>query len=366
MKRAFRGRSHRAAVRSTRPRWVAVLEATREGRAFVARDGERIFIEREDLGRALPGDRVEVELESGGRGRARARVRKVLERHERALPGVVYRYHGALAFRPYRADTSDHFALEDPAGLTPGDQVAVLRLPPLRRGEPGRVRVVERLGRADEARWDSQLVALELGLPVEFPDEALEEAAEAAVPPRGVPRGRLDLRALLTVTIDPPDAKDHDDALSLTPAPGGYELGIHIADVSHYVRPGSALDEEALRRGNSVYLPDTVLPMLPPELSGDVCSLKPDVDRFALSVLVRTDAHGRRLGHRIAATVVRSSHRLSYEEAEQMLKGETPAPPALRALLRDLWKVTAGARALWSWTCPRRGSPWVPRASPWT
>ncbi|HVP39655.1 MAG TPA: VacB/RNase II family 3'-5' exoribonuclease, partial [Candidatus Saccharimonadales bacterium] len=159
------------------------------------------------------------------------------------------------------------------------------------------------------------------------------------------PRSRLDLRERLTITIDPPDAQDHDDALSLEPHGSGWELGVHIADVAHYVRPGTALDAEALLRGNSVYLPDMVVPMLPEPLSAGVCSLRPGVDRLALSVLVRLDPRGRPQRHRIVASVIRSDHRLSYEQAEGMLRGELPAPPALARLLQGLWKVTTHLKA---------------------
>ncbi len=337
------GRSRSA--RGSRARWIAELEATREGRHYAVREGERVFIDREDLGGALPGDRVEVELVPHPRGHERARVLKVLERRVHPLTGMVVRRHGQLEFRPYRSDTADHFLLEAPEGLSPGDQVAVLRMPAVRRQDGERVRVVERLGRADEPRWDSQMVALEAGLPLVFPDEVLDEAREAAVPPEGVPAGRVDLRDLLTVTIDPPDARDHDDALSLAHLDDGFELGIHIADVSQYVRTGTALDDEALERGNSIYLPDMVIPMLPQELSGDVCSLRPGVDRLALSVMVTLDRQGSPCRHRIVASVIRSDHKLSYEEAEKILQGEQPAAEELVALLKGLWKVTTHLKA---------------------
>ncbi|MBI5838299.1 MAG: VacB/RNase II family 3'-5' exoribonuclease [Candidatus Eisenbacteria bacterium] len=309
------------------------------------RQGTRVFLERDDLNQALPGDLVELEAVAHRRGQDAARVRRIVERRTRPLLGQVVRRRGGLEFRPYRADTADAMVFEDPAGLSPGDQLSVVRMPPVRRGDPARARVVERLGRADEPRWDSLMVALDAGLPLEFPPDALEQAERAAVPPRGVPRGRTDLREPLTVTIDPPDAKDHDDALSLVAHGSSWELGVHIADVASYVRPGTALDEEALRRGNSTYLPDMVLPMLPEALSSNVCSLKPGVNRLALSVLVRVDGQGRPQRHRIVASVIRSDHRLSYEQAERILQGDEPAPEDLRRLLEGLSKVTSLLKA---------------------
>ena len=141
---------------------------------------------------------------------------------------------------------------------------------------------------------------------------------------------REDLRETAIYTIDPVDAKDHDDAIHVERHGTGYRLGVHIADVSFYVREGTALDREAYERGNSVYLPGTVIPMLPHTLSSDVCSLRSDVDRLTMSVLMDVDASGRVTSARVADTVIRSRAKLSYEDAQAVLDGGQAAPPALR------------------------------------
>src|SRR5690606_15365741 len=138
-------------------------------------------------------------------------------------------------------------------------------------------------------------------------------------------------------TIDPADARDHDDALSIRRiGQGAWQVGIHIADVSNYVRPGSALDAEALRRATSVYLVDRAIPMLPEALSSDLCSLLPGEDRLALSLLVELDAEGRVLKRRLARSVIRSRHRLSYDEAQRVADGAESVDRETDAALRDL------------------------------
>jgi ribonuclease R len=200
--------------------------------------------------------------------------------------------------------------------------------------------LVEVLGSEDRPEWDDAAVASQFRLRVRFPESATREAGEWFEPHARDLAGRLDLRSELVFTIDPADARDHDDALSIRALDDQrFEVGIHIADVSHYVRDGGALDREAHARGTSCYLPGGVVPMLPERLSGDLCSLREDRDRLALSVLVEFDTEGRRLSHRFAETVIRSRYSLHYEEVQEALDGRSPREaPLQRALiqLRDL------------------------------
>jgi ribonuclease R len=182
--------------------------------------------------------------------------------------------------------------------------------------------IIEVLGPSHDPRVEILGIVKKHGLPTDFPQPVLNEAA-------GIPteiskselESRIDLRHVPVFTIDPDDARDFDDAIHVVPTNDGWELGVHIADVSHYVRPHSALDQEAYQRGNSVYLPDRVIPMLPERLSNGVCSLRPDEDHLTKSVLVRFDRAGRPQGHKFAATVIRSGSRLTYREAFERLTG---------------------------------------------
>ncbi len=201
--------------------------------------------------------------------------------------------------------------------------------------DDGPALLVEVLGADDRPEWDDAAVASQFRLRTHFPSAAVHEAATVAAPVSRDRAGRLDLRDQLVFTIDPEDARDHDDALSVrTLGADRFEVGIHIADVSHYVQPGSPLDREARRRGTSCYLPGEVVPMLPETLSADLCSLKPDRDRLALSVFVELDHEGRRHRQRFAETVIRSRHRLHYGQVQEALDGAAPlAAPLHEALL---------------------------------
>ncbi len=174
----------------------------------------------------------------------------------------------------------------------------------------------------------------------------MAEAAAHHEPGTREREGRIDLRDELVVTIDPEDARDHDDALSLRAlGEGRWQVGIHIADVSHYVRPGSALDAEALARGTSCYLPGGVVPMLPERLSADLCSLREGVDRLALSVMVTLDDEGVLHEYRFAQSVIRSSAKLSYEQVEAALQGDAPLPGGQQAFVLSLAKLARALRA---------------------
>jgi ribonuclease R len=182
--------------------------------------------------------------------------------------------------------------------------------------------IIEVLGPSHDPRVEILGIIKKHGLPTDFPQPVLEEAAGISTEiSKSELESRIDLRHVPVFTIDPDDARDFDDAIHVVPTNDGWELGVHIADVSHYVRPHSALDHEAYQRGNSVYLPDRVIPMLPERLSNGVCSLRPDEDHLTKSVLVRFDRAGRPQGHKFAATVIRSGNRLTYREAFERLTG---------------------------------------------
>jgi len=204
-----------------------------------------------------------------------------------------------------------------------------------------RVRVVERIGSMDSPRTISLIAIHDHGIPTEFPAAVLEQA-RAAQP--ADPKSRTDLRAIPLLTIDPADARDHDDAVWAGPDddpknPGGHVCLVAIADVAHYVTPGSALDREAFKRGNSAYFPDRVVPMLPEELSADLCSLKDGVDRACLVVRMVLDAKGRKRSHTFLRAVMRSAARLTYQQAQAAFDGRPDAAMSdtVKQTLAQLW-----------------------------
>jgi len=215
-----------------------------------------------------------------------------------------------------------------------GELVVAAPLPPRRFGPP-QARIVERLGPGDRPGAFSLLSIAGFGLPAEFSPAALAEAAAAT--PAGA-EGRADLRGLDLVTIDGPDARDFDDAVWAEPdpdRPGGWHLVVAIADVAWYVRPQSALDRDAAERGNSVYFPDRVVPMLPEALSNGLCSLVPGEDRACVAVHLWIDGDGRKTRHRFERAVMRSAARLTYEAVQAARDGAGAvalAPERLAAL----------------------------------
>ncbi|QPC45138.1 ribonuclease R [Kaustia mangrovi] len=234
----------------------------------------------------------------------------------------------------------------DEAGAKSGELVSAEIVKDRGRGLV-RARIRERLGRVDDQRNISLVAIHQRGIPDHFPDEVTEAADRLA--PLDL-AGRTDMRDTPLVTIDPPDARDHDDAVWAEPDDagdneGGFRVVVAIADVAAYVHPGSVLDREARRRGNSVYFPDRVVPMLPEKLSADLCSLREGEDRPALACIMRFDKAGTKLDHRFERIVMRSAAGLSYEQAQAAIDGRTDdkTGPLLDPVLKPLW---AAYRAL--------------------
>ena len=311
-----------------------------EGTLTVHRDGfgfvdvgteEDIFVPPHEARRALDGDRVKVEVVSA-RGRSEGRIVGVVDRHREALVGTYVERgaHEALV-RPNDASMPAPVRVPRTQLARDGDVVTVRLgvgadlLPP--GGLVGEV--TGSLGRPGDPSQDVLAIVFSQGFSEAFPAEVMDEADRV---PLHVPAtelhesGRKDLRKLSLITIDGVDARDFDDAVCAEDEPGGAtRLWVAIADVSHYVRPGSALDAEAFRRGTSVYLPDRVLPMLPERLSNGICSLRPDEDRLCLVAEMVFDRAGRRTATDLYPAVMRSAARCTYDEVQQVLDGE-PVP----------------------------------------
>jgi ribonuclease R len=282
-----------------------------------------IFMRPEVRGRAAlaPGERVLARLKPIGAGRYEGRtMRRLTEAPSRRILGVFRAGRGENRLVPTdrRAKAEWIIPPGEDGGAAPGEIVLAEPLPHHQRFGLKPARVIERLGSMGDARSVSLIAIHTHDIPVEFPAAAIEEAERARAAPLG---RRTDLRDIPLVTIDGEDARDFDDAVFAEPddslAPGGFRLIVAIADVAHYVRPGSPLDDAARTRGNSVYFPDRVVPMLPEALSNGWCSLRPGEDRGCLFVELRIDTAGNKLAHRFGRGLMRSAARLTYTQVQQ-------------------------------------------------
>ncbi|MGH7053312.1 MAG: ribonuclease R [Stellaceae bacterium] len=304
------------------------------------------LIEGTDEGSLAPGARALARLSLREDGETEAHLIRPIEPTGGRIVGVFRqdRDGGRLVPSDRRDRNAYRVSARDAGGAADGDLVVAETAGTSRLGPP-RLRIVERIGAAEDPRSVSALAIASHDIPTGFPEAALAEAATAAA--IGLD-GRTDLRALPLITIDGSDARDFDDAVWAEPdpeMPEGWHLLVAIADVAWYVRPDSALDREARRRGNSVYFPDRVVPMLPEALSNGLCSLKPGEDRACLAVHLWIDRAGRKRRHRFARGLMRSAARLTYEEAEAARAG-TAAAPVLQSLMPCLYGAFAAlARA---------------------
>ncbi|MFQ6948932.1 MAG: ribonuclease R [Blautia hansenii] len=288
---------------------------------------EDIFIPEESIGTALHGDTVQIVVKKDGKDgkRCEGEVVKVLERGTREVVGT-YQQCDGFGF----VVTDNQRFLKDvfiPAGKSltaeDGDKVlAEIKDHGNKRRSP-EGKIIEILGKPGECGVDVLCVAKSYELPMEFPEKVAKQAERIKETlNEGDFYGREDLRDVVMVTIDGEDAKDLDDAVSLTKEEDLYHLGVHIADVSNYVQYNSALDKEALKRGTSVYLADRVIPMLPKKLSNGMCSLNAGEDRLALSCLMDIDKKGRVVSHRIVESVIHVKERMSYTNVKKILLQE--------------------------------------------
>ena len=292
---------------------------------------------------AMPGDRVYVSLHRGKGGARRAVVEHVIDRAVAAIVGVFEPAGPLGAVRPLDVRIKQDFfvlpADDSPRrlGVEPGDIVSARIVDYPSRTESGVVTLERRIGDANEPSLGIECVMARYGLVDGYPQAAVDEAASLAVDVEGALADplRRDIRDRFVITIDPVDARDFDDAISVArTVRGGWMLGVHIADVSHYVDWGSAIDLEARRRSTSVYLADRVLPMLPERLCNDLCSLRPDEDRLAFTVDIELDAQGRVRTYEPYPSVIRSRVRMDYGAADALLREGDPDGAALDAAAR--------------------------------
>ncbi|WP_052078605.1 ribonuclease R [Spirochaeta lutea] len=276
--------------------------------------GQDVFIPLDNIGGALDGDTVEAEVTARPKSKNPiGRIISVVSQGRNEFVGIYKNAGGRQEVLPEEDSLTRPIRVTKPGRAKNGQVVVVSR-----SGE-----ITDVIGYPDETGVDLQMVARSKGLPKEFPPEVLAYTRGISEPNfRKLKKHRLDLRKELCFTIDPVSAKDFDDAISLRQLPSGmFELGVHIADVSYYVGEGSPLDAEARRRATSVYFVDHVIPMLPERLANELCSLRPDEDKPAYSVLMTINSRGDVVDYSIRETIIRSKRRFTYQEVEDILDG---------------------------------------------
>jgi ribonuclease R len=303
-----------------------VIEITRKGVGYVSwesePDKEDIEVETASLNGALNKDTVEVSL-TGLFPRPKGKVIKVVKRAKEEFVATLKEKNGVLMAVPDDARFYRPISLMDGSNYSEGEKVLVRLISFDGKGDP-KGSIAKHLGKAGEHRVEMNSIVLEHGFRTDFPEAAEREARELEANHTKIieeeSAHRTDFRGTPTFTIDPADAKDFDDALSIVSLPDGtYEVGVHIADATHFVRPGTALDDEAVERGTSVYLVDATIPMLPHGLSAGIASLKPDEDRLAFSAVFRMNDKAEVLERSFKKSIIRSQKRFTYEEAQEVL-----------------------------------------------
>ncbi len=326
-----------------------LLTVVKSGNGFVkpdnSPDAEDIMIPYSRLGTAMDGDIVEVEVSSKRTGKTEGRVVSVAARSGRSIVCTMRRAGRFLAAVPISSNFKNSFFVEDTHGALEGDRVIVRFVSWKNPAFNPEGEITAVIGPEDDPSTDTISVIKQYGLPEVFPKE-VETEAESIPFPVSDEDGRIDLRDKVIFTVDPGSARDFDDALSVWKDKSGRTvLGVHIADVSHFVRPGTNLDREAMRRGTSVYLVDKVIPMLPEQLSNGVCSLSPDEDRLAFSVFITFDSDGNPLGRSFSKTLIRSKKRLTYEQAQEIIDLPDGTYGPVETAVRDVFSLTEKLRS---------------------
>lgn len=307
---------------------TGIFAGSRHGGGFVRPEqGDSLFIRREHTAGALPGDTVQARIVRRGHiGLNRAgEVVNIVRRTTRPIVGVYHAVGRAAYVSPQEETYIEDMLVTGGENLNPkpGDVVVCRVEPDAPAYTHPLCAIVEVLGPPDAPGMDILILTRKHALPLRFPEEVIAESERIPADlTEAIISRRRDIRGMVTFTIDPVDARDFDDAISVSRRPdGGFDLGVHIADVSHYVPENSATDIEARTRGMSCYLVDRVIPMLPERLSNELCSLRPDEDRLTKSVFAVLDAEGNILSHEIANTVIHSHQRLTYEQVQDYLDG---------------------------------------------
>lgn len=301
------------------------IEFYSNGSAFLKKEETEIFIYKKNTANAFHLDKVKIEIFSIG-DKLEGRVIEVTNRFKTQFVGRVQINKSATNTTTFVIPDSNKMYVDFfiKGGLKAEDgQKVVVEFTKWENSRSPQAKIIKVLGNSGDNNTEMNSIMHEYGLPMEFPKEVIDEAE---LIPESITDEeialRRDMRGITTITIDPVDAKDFDDALSIRMNNEGIEVGVHIADVSHYIKVGSKLDEEAYKRATSVYLVDRCVPMLPERLSNGICSLKPNVDRLAFSVVFTLDSEGNIINQWQGKAVIHSDRRYAYEDAQAIIEGE--------------------------------------------
>ena len=299
------------------------IEFSNSGNASLIVEDKEIFIYKKNTANSLHLDKVKIEIFKAER-KLEGKVIEVISRFKTEFVGRVQIGKKTTFVVPDNSKISVDFYIK--GGLkAENDQKVIVELIKWEDTKSPQGKIIKILGDSGDNNTEMNSIMFEYGLPVEFPQDVINESALVPeVITENEIKSRRDMRDVTTITIDPVDAKDFDDALSLKVInENNFEIGVHIADVGHYVKPGTKLDEEAYKRATSVYLVDRCVPMLPERLSNGICSLKPNEDRLAFSVVFNIDADGKIIKEWFGKTIIHSDKRFAYEDAQEIIEGNS-------------------------------------------
>ena len=303
-----------------------VLDITRSGMGYVIAEGrdKDVLVRPQDFNKAMDGDTVRVKIKDSNGKRAEGVIEDVVSRKQTEFIGNIEVHENFAFFKPDSQKPMPDFyvSTRNLNGATNNQRVVVKFLEWEKGEKKPEGEVVSVLQGKNASDMAMKEIIIQNGFLLEFPKAVLDEAnaLDATILPEDL-ANRRDYRDVLTFTIDPADAKDFDDALSIKKlSDNDFEIGVHIADVSHFVRPGTAIDEEGYTRATSVYLPDRVNPMLPEKISNELCSLRPNEDKFTFSVIFKINNKGKVKDYWIGKTLTHSDHRFNYDEVQQIIE----------------------------------------------
>ena len=308
---------------------IGTVDSVSRGGAYIVIEDKKddIYVHEKNMNRAMHGDKVKIEIIPGRRGKQEGRITEIVERKAKQFVGTIEmsKKFAFLITDNHKMNIDLYIPLDKLNGAKNGDKVLgkVTSWPKGVDNPFGEV--IELLGKPGDNDAEMMGILLKNDLETKFPQEVLDAAENVGIElDEEEIKNRRDMRKELTFTIDPFDAKDFDDALSFKRLENGrYEVGIHIADVSHYVQPDTPMDKEAIKRGNSTYLVDRVIPMLPEQLSNIACSLRPNEDKYTFSAVFELDDNGKIYKEWFGKTAIHSDYRFAYEDAQEVIEGKS-------------------------------------------